>query len=146
MHKLSLVRRSLYSALAAPLLLSALSGCADSPAQEERARPATSGPIVTVPRHIDLGEVPAKSKHRIQFELRNRSSRPVALGPIFTSCDCLQIRRPSGLIEPGGKVDIVGTLDLAAEPEATALSIEVTGKSVDQASDFLFVVRVRVGN
>ena len=74
-------------------------------------------PLVPSEVNLRLGHAAPGSQKSLAFWLTNRSTTPVEVAEITTSCDCLKIELPERTLAPGQKVEGRIELDLRKEPQ-----------------------------
>lgn len=108
------------------------------------SRPSTPL-LLASPPAVNFGQVTRGKRVAADFWLDNQGDRPVDIGSIETSCDCVQVDLPSGAIPAGHKAPCQATVTLDSESEFVgALSIQVTGRTGSGGLAFVLEVNARV--
>jgi hypothetical protein len=103
----------------------------DTLAHAKPASPAGSRFLLDCyPDPVSLGVLSSGQKSRTDFTLVNRTSQPLTIERIETSCPCLTTALASTSIGPGEKKVLSLEFDSSAEPDFHGgLSMDVTGFS-----------------
>jgi hypothetical protein len=97
---------------------------------EAEAASRITTPLVSSETKLNLGRTPAGGRALSTFSLTNRTTAPVEVAEIITSCSCLTAELPTHLLAPGQQVQGTLRLDLHREPHFTGnLGIEVNGRN-----------------
>lgn len=82
------------------------------------------------PPVIDWGVVRPGTSQVKEVILANRGSRPVKLGRVEKTCDCLRVEPSAYEVVPGGSVGLIIRMDLSQDPGTCSnLEMEVRGWS-----------------
>jgi Protein of unknown function (DUF1573) len=84
-------------------------------------------PLLTAsPALLDFGDVARASRAQRTFSISNPGQRPVTIGNVEISCECLNITIAGSTVPPGQSMQATALLNLSQEPNMTSsLRIEV---------------------
>lgn len=107
--------------------------------------PDSSSVLTVSSPRIDMGEVAAGGRQEVAFSLTNSGTRPIELGKIESSCPCLTIDLPRGVLAPAEQIHGRARLDLRKEPAfAGDLGVEVRGFTARGDLAFTMIVEITV--